>query len=179
MADKPAPASAPTPGAFPAARADARPQPKKVGRPTKLNDEMQEKFCSYIAAGNYFETAAALCGISQVQAREWAKQGVRDREKGVKSAAARFSEALDEAHAKGEARLVIAIGKSAERDWRAAAFMLERKYPNRWGEVKQEKATVTQVNVTPEAAASMFDGRSEEDLRYFVANGHWPEEAAQ
>lgn len=43
-----------------------------------------------------------------------------------------FIKGLDEAEAAAEATFVATIGKS--RDWRAAAFLLERRFPEEWGQ---------------------------------------------
>jgi hypothetical protein len=90
---------------------------------------MQEKLCRIIRAGNYAETAAAACGINRDTLREWIKRGARE-------GAGRYHDlavAIDEASGHAEVRAVAIIGKAAETQWQAAAWMLERKHPDRWG----------------------------------------------
>lgn len=47
------------------------PLPKKIGRPTKLTPELQEKICKYVANGNYFTTACQAVGISYQTYLNW------------------------------------------------------------------------------------------------------------
>ena len=47
----------------------------KPGRPTKLNDEVQEKICSEIKKCESFKTSVALAGLSYKVAEEWMTKG--------------------------------------------------------------------------------------------------------
>ena len=125
----------------------------KRGRPTKLDERTQEKIISAIKAGNYIETAAAYAGISKNTLYEWLKRGEREKQRVEKSNKAKikkseeiyviFTDAVEKALAEAEMRDVLIIGKAAEKEWQAAAWRLERKFPDRWGrklnvESKQE-----------------------------------------
>lgn len=64
----------------------------------------------------------------------------------------KFQDAVRKAKAWAEARDVIIITKHAEKKWQAAAWLLERKHPRRWGrkrQEKQEKKVVKRPVVTP------------------------------
>lgn len=113
------------------------------GRPTKLNYEVQEKIIQAIKAGNYIETAAAYAGISKSTLYDWLKRGEREKQRVAKNPSYRirksekiyveFSDAVEKALAEAEMRDVLLIGKAAEEQWQAAAWRLERKFPERWG----------------------------------------------
>jgi transposase len=100
------------------------------GRPTRLTPELQAKLCDAIRAGNYMETAAAFAGIRKATLHNWLRRGARQSQ-GIYHA---FSEAVEKALADSEARDVALIAKAAaEGQWQAAAWRLERKFPDRWG----------------------------------------------
>ena len=100
------------------------------GRPTKLTPELQAKICSAIQAGNFIEIAAAFAGIRKATLHNWLRRGARQTQ-GIYHA---FSEAVEKALADSEARDVALIAKAAaDGQWQAAAWRLERKFPERWG----------------------------------------------
>ena len=113
----------------------------KGGAPTKLNSEIQRKIVQTIQAGNYIETAAAYAGIAKSTLYDWLRRGERERqriEKGERPTKKEapfleFSNAVQKALAEAEVRDVILIGKAAETQWQAAAWRLERKFPDKWG----------------------------------------------
>jgi transposase len=112
-------------------------------RPTKLNPALQKKIVDLIKAGNYIETASAVAGISKDTLYNWLKRGARERErletnnraKPIKDEQAflEFSDAVEQAMAEAEARDVMIIANASKNDWKASAWRLERKYPNKWG----------------------------------------------
>lgn len=121
-----------------------------MARPTKLTPDLQEKICQAIRAGNYLETAAAYAGISKVTLHEWMRRGRREMER-VEEAEGRarirkkeapfveFLNSVEKALAEAEVRDVILIGKAAEVNWQAAAWRLERKFPDRWGRRERQR----------------------------------------
>lgn len=99
-----------------------------MARPTKLTPKLQEQIVSYLRAGAYVETAAAAAGIAKDTLYAWLRRGAAGEEP-----FARFAAAVEEAQAKSELRDLAIIGKAAETEWTAAAWRLERKYPDRYG----------------------------------------------
>lgn len=99
------------------------------GRPTKLTPDTLNKIEVLLQNGNYIETAAAVCGISKSTLYLWLKRGARSK-KGIYRD---FSDAVIKAQGLAEARDVSIITKAASDDWKAAAWRLERKFPNKWG----------------------------------------------
>lgn len=114
-----------------------------AGRPTKWSPDVQAKIVQAIQAGGYIETAAAFAGISKTTLYDWLKRGAREKERLQKNNRARlrkgeapfveFSNAIEKALAEAEMRDVVLIGKAAAEQWQAAAWRLERKFPQRWG----------------------------------------------
>ncbi|WP_339174429.1 hypothetical protein [Anoxybacillus sp. FSL W8-1294] len=102
---------------------------KMAGRPTKLTPELQKKIIDAIRAGNYMETAAAYAGISKDTFFRWLRKGARAKSGIYKD----FHDAVEKALADAEVRDVMLIANAAATDWKAAAWRLERKFPDRWG----------------------------------------------
>lgn len=121
------------------------------GRPTKLNFEVQDKIVTAVRAGNYIETAAAYAGVNKSTLYDWLKRGAREKDRLAANPRARvrkkelpfveFSNAVEKALADAEVRDVSLIAQAADEYWQAAAWRLERKFPDRWGkrvDVKQD-----------------------------------------
>jgi transposase-like protein len=105
---------------------------KRTGRPSiELTEALRNKIVLAIRAGNYVETAARLNGVSKSLLYEWLKRGnIRRPPEGCPYVA--LVEAIQEALAYAEARDLEAIRKAATKDWKAAAWRLERRFPKRW-----------------------------------------------
>jgi len=105
------------------------PNPKYLGRRTRLTPELQQQLCAYIAAGNYASVACAAVGIAPKLIYDWAAKG---RKPGAKECYREFGSALEKAEAQAHARSVAIIQKAALETWQAAAWWLERRYPEQW-----------------------------------------------
>jgi alpha-galactosidase/6-phospho-beta-glucosidase family protein len=109
-----------------------------TGRPTKLTPEVQDKIVTALRAGNYQETAARYAGINHDTFYEWMRRG-KDEPGSIFSD---FAEAVEKAKADAEVRDVALIDRAAaDGNWQAAAWKLERKFPNRWGRVNRTEVT--------------------------------------
>ena len=114
-----------------------------MARPTKLNFDTHNKIITAIRAGNYIETAAAYAGVNKSTLYEWLKRGEREKQRvaensryGIRKSEkpyVEFSNAVEKALAEAEIRDVAIIAKAAKEQWQAAAWRLERKFPDRWG----------------------------------------------
>lgn len=109
-----------------------------MGRPTKLTKELQAKVIEAVRAGNYIETAAAYAGISKPSLYDWMKRG-NNQNKGIYRD---FLNAIEKALADAEMRDVLIIGNAAKENWQAAAWRLERKFPDRWARKDKIQAEV-------------------------------------
>jgi len=89
--------------------------------------------------GNHLEVAAALGGLSREDVYKWMKRGLAEPEGDY----GQFAKDVKAAMAEAEVRSVQVIAEAAERDWKAAAWMLERRAPNRWGRPSQESVDLT------------------------------------
>lgn len=113
-------------------------EPKRPpGRPTKLTPEVQTTIVNALAAGTYLETAAAAAGINQDTLHRWLRNGAR-ADGGLQKG---FSEAVKKALASAEVRNLATITLASASQWQAAAWILERRYPQRWGRVERHEQT--------------------------------------
>lgn len=125
---------------------------KALGRPPEINEELIEKITRVIKAGNYVETAAALNGVCKKTLYNWFRKGQKGN-----TLYSKLVHAVQQAISESEVRDVNVIdkearGRDAEYDksgkkireavtvnWKAAAWRLERKHPERWGRREQVK----------------------------------------
>jgi Helix-turn-helix domain of resolvase len=96
-----------------------------AGRPTKLTPELADELVVLLAAGVPVGHAARAVGVSRWTLARWMRDGLR---KEVEQARAEGPEV----DARAEARLVALVTRAAQGDWQAAAWWLERHYPERW-----------------------------------------------
>lgn len=115
-------------------------QKRPRGRPSVWTPEVERRILGAVTQGLYLETAAALAGIDKSTLHRRLKAG---RRKGAKAADRDFCTSIEKALAASEARDLAVISKAAaEGQWPAAAWRLERKFPDRWG--KRDTVTVLQ-----------------------------------
>jgi hypothetical protein len=99
------------------------------GRPSKLTPVLQQKVCDAVRVGNGFDVAAAFAGIDKTTFHRWMKRGMRAK----RGLYREFYLAVQKASSDAETRALAIVNKAAPEDWRAAAWFLERKSPERWG----------------------------------------------
>jgi transposase len=109
------------------------------GRPSKFTPEIKQSICEHISAGNYLDTACRLAGVDYTTFRGWMVKGEQEG----KGDYFEFLRQVRLAEAQAEAervRLILNAGKYD--DWKANAWYLERKYPERWGKKEQLDAKI-------------------------------------
>jgi transposase-like protein len=141
------PPSTPHDGASSSAQASNGTEPTRIGRPTKLTPDLKERIVGAIRSGAYNETAAAYAGIAESTFYAWLANAQKDREANPEQGTdfTEFQEAVEKAQAEAELDKLLIIGKAARGQptaegvpgtpgsWQAAAWMLERKHPDRYG----------------------------------------------
>lgn len=129
--------------AYCAAHGGAR---RKIGRPTKLNGDLVDHILNTVAHGSTFHAAAQSAGVNRTTLVAWRERGEADLDAGKDTVFARLADGLPRARARGEASLVDTIRAHATLDWRAAAWLLERRNPEDWA-----KRDSLDVNVSERA----------------------------
>ena len=102
-----------------------------AGRPSKLTPERRDDLTLMLAHGVPLGVAARSVDVSPRSLRRWLREGDL-RERVAELRAARRVDP-DGSGARLEARLAVLILKASEHDWRASAWWLERRWPERWG----------------------------------------------
>ena len=114
------------------------------------------KFCEHLAEGHYLPAAAALAGVSEAAIYKWMRTGANHFNQLVENG---NDQDLDydllpeevvlylesqKAMAQAEAKYIRNINDSAEGGvWQAGAWMLERRFADRWGKRMQQKVEHT------------------------------------
>lgn len=131
-----------------------------AGRPTKYTRALGEKICTLVAAGVSVEAAAGSQGVSKRTVYNWRERG----EAGEQPFAA-FEAEIDKALGSIEARLSMNVVARAKDDWRAGAWVLERRVAERFGEQgKLERKLEEIVEKVLDAARQEMDPDSHQRL---------------
>lgn len=98
-----------------------------MARPSKFTPETVNALLAGVRAGLPFRLAAEAAGISETTFHEWQSGKLpRGADKMLK---AEFSDQLTRAKGESARRLTALISSAATDDWRAAAWLLERRFP--------------------------------------------------
>ncbi len=111
---------------------------RPIGRPTILTPELQKRICDLIEAGMSKEAAAAHAGIASSTLFLWQAKGMDGNPDYVE-----FSESIKAAEDKQKGNDELVISNAASIGiWTAAAWRLERKYPQQYGRTQRITADV-------------------------------------
>lgn len=105
----------------------------------RFNAKVAEEIIAYLHHGAFVETAAAAAGISKQTFYNWLRRA-RDPKRSS-TALRKFRRDVKQAMALSEARMIGFVSDAAETQWQAAAWHLERKYPQRWGRLQKTEIT--------------------------------------
>ncbi|MBL9179715.1 MAG: hypothetical protein JNM65_16755 [Verrucomicrobiaceae bacterium] len=107
---------------------------KKAGRPTLLNPTRQAALLEAIEQGMPLKQAAAVAGMSYDTLNHWQKRGENES---APPEYCQFYQQLRRSQAIAMQVHVSSICDAAKRDWRAAAWMLERRFPEDFARTQQ------------------------------------------
>ena len=121
---------------------NSRPHP--IGRPPKLTAEMIEQYCDLLIQGQTISRAAVLTGISESTIYRWLALGKRD---GAEPIYIELVERVTEATECSEFELIQRIRKAGDKpeNWRATAWMLERRFPEKYGKKSSDQSGFERV----------------------------------
>jgi hypothetical protein len=121
----------------------------RVRNTPTMTSEIVDRIVRAVGAGSYLAVAIASAGVPQATFYRWWKRGGD----GAGPADAPFREMrarVERARAEGEVRNVGIIANAAQESWQAAAWMLERSYPDRWARPSQRDNVEPPSAPTPE-----------------------------
>lgn len=107
---------------------------KKPGRPTLLNPTRQAALLKAIEQGMPLKQAAAMAGMSYDTLNNWQNRGQNES---APPEYRQFCQQLRHSQAVAMQVHVSSICDAAKRDWRAAAWMLERRFPEDFARQQQ------------------------------------------
>lgn len=124
------------------------PELNPPGRPTRYSDALGDQLCNLISAGVPMRVAARSLGIGRSTLYDWRNYGAQGIEPYVT-----FEAKLKRALSRAEASLTLNLVSAAKKDWRAAAWWLERRHPERYG----AKQTMRVEKALPELSDAELD----------------------
>ena len=110
-----------------------------VGRPTDCTPEVTEIVCRELRLGLSIASACAAAGITKTSYYEYYQRAIEGPPFSV------FAAATTKARSEGTRGLEHTVRKAAVGDWRAAAWMLERRAPEDWS----KRTEITGANGGP------------------------------
>ncbi len=111
-----------------------------MGRPTKLTPAVSAAICESVRGGAWIETAASAAGVGDSTVRGWVRRA-EDYPRDCGPELLAFLAAYKKARADAELEAISVIRGAMPKTWQAAAWYLERSYPERWG--RQQRVEVT------------------------------------
>lgn len=105
------------------------------GLKKKLDD-----ICKGVAIGMTLTDACRAAGVDISTFYTWQKKALYN------PAYAFFNEAVEDARAQGERSLAARIYEASKQDWRAAAWMLERRNPDIWSNKQTPTVNINATN---------------------------------
>jgi hypothetical protein len=107
--------------------------PSRTGRKLKLTDDLGARILQTLALGATHRTACRSVGIAKSSFYAWLLKGERSESTLFRD----FLDAVRQVEAQREMEALATIYQAAAHDWRAAAWYLSRRYPERWGHSKR------------------------------------------
>lgn len=128
--------------------------PAGGGRPTELTPDVLAEVTRVLPVVLYVETLADYIGVTRFTVRNWIKRGKKE-EKRLRHPRAKpcereaiflqFFYAIKKAIADGQFHSLQIIRNAAATQWTAAAWLMERRFPEQWSGVKGEIAEVRRL----------------------------------
>ena len=101
-----------------------------MANPSALTPQTEERILNFLRLGNHIETSCKAAGIHKDTYYEWMKRARAGKPGDDRYVA--FAQRVDTAMAEAEARDVQTILLASKEQWQAAAWRLERRFPDKW-----------------------------------------------
>jgi len=107
-------------------------RPHPVGRPPILTSELIERLCDLVIEGKSLAKAAVFSGISESTIYRWLALGRQD---GAEPVYLELAERIGQAVEFSEFEALQTLRKASQekQHWRVAAWILERRFPEKYG----------------------------------------------
>lgn len=126
-------------------------QKRTIKKRTKYNKGMLDALVEILSKGITVKAACGYVGICTTTFYEWKKEYPE------------FAAAIDGTKFEIEARLLTKIEEQGDSDWRALAWMLERRYPQDWSLKREVELNVNKSNGSNEVIEFLKQSREEDE----------------
>jgi len=116
-------------------------RPRKIGRTSKLTPEITTIICDGLARGKTRECAVAASGVSYQSFLNWMERGESSKNGDIYRP---FFEAVKKAESKAEDLWLDRLQDDRTPKWQRFAWLLERRFPERWGQKQYTDSRVEQ-----------------------------------
>lgn len=120
------------------AYSDGLPPDEQATNLLEWDAEISKNICTALAAGDTLKVACGLAGVHLDTVMGWLRRG-NDPEDDHPTYK-RFVQDVRMAYAKAEGLMVKTVRDAAKRDWKAAAWWLERRASEDWGPKKDSSS---------------------------------------
>ena len=115
-----------------------------MARKLTLNDELIDNLCKCIGNGLSNKDACAMCGITEDTFYKWLREAENTKSKiNHRDIKIKLAESLKKAESQFKAYHLDNITKSSKGDWKASAWILERKYPKEFARIDRNAVVLS------------------------------------
>ena len=135
-----------------------------MSRPTKLTPSVHDAIVKSARSGVSIETAAEAAGVSANTVWAWLRRAEDEADSG--SPFVEFRYALKKARAEWEMETVGVVTAAAPQSWQAAAWLLERSFPKRWGRrtvIETDEPDAANRPITLKGLADLMNANTDTD----------------
>jgi len=141
-----------------------------MASPRKLNPEVHETIVEHVRSGSFVSVAAQQAGISPSTFRTWMERGEMEEARIAEgfdpnpdeAVFLAFKKDVDSARAEAEIESVKMVRMASRNGtWQAAAWYLERSFPQRWARNRIEEVTEEEASADPDLALTKLLARLE------------------
>lgn len=145
-------------------------------KPLEITPQVHNKIVLLIKKGNYVNVAIRASGISMKTFLRWMEKASLDNIRKCKTKEdlkeiepyVRLAHDVHQASAEAESDLLEVVQGATQQDWQAARFILERKFPKRWGRkniidkrvsgtIRHQHEEVRKILSDPDTTAEVLD----------------------
>ena len=124
-------------------------RPHPIGRPPILTELIIEQICDFLVEGFSIARSARLAGISESTIHRWLAKGkLSEAEPIYKMLVERVREVVECSEL--ELLQSLRIAGQDSKNWRSNAWMLERRFPEKYGKQPQPTSESTGENKKPD-----------------------------
>lgn len=134
------------------------------------NPAIGDEIIQYVRDGMFLREATSMVGIHKATVYDWIKKGRVDHDHGIESAYANFFVGVQAALAEAKYDAVTAVRRAGQNPafWMAAAWYLERRYPQEFG--KQDRLQLQHSGQINSATVGITAALKDEDSRKALAD---------